>query len=192
MSNAHIINCISDIFIYNEYILSISNMTVWQFMNDEVYNPNKLHSSNIIQQSGIRTTLFIYDCNLIGSRYGLNLLSGSATIIKCSFQQSRMAIILRSSDEFFMQYSDIKNNGQYNGPLMDDAFIDMYIYAGFQAAWSSNIILENNTFSGFDPRGLIYFLECSTILLQNNIINVDISGLYYNISSKFLHFDRIC
>ena len=89
ISNAHITNSIFRFFIYNQYILSIWNMTMLPSMYDEVYDPNKLYSSYIIKQSGTQPKLFMSGNNFIGAYRGVFAISGSVTIINCSFQQMR-------------------------------------------------------------------------------------------------------
>ena len=50
--------------------------------------------------------------------------------------------------------------------------------------------MEYNTFSGFNSVALLYFISCDSILFKDNIINVDISGIYYDISLMICHFEK--
>ena len=75
-----------------------------QSVNGEEYNPNALHSDRIISQIGTQSILYIYAGKLVGSYYGVTLISGSATLINCSFQRSRIAVQSQAIDEFIMEY----------------------------------------------------------------------------------------
>ena len=138
-----------------------------------IYSPNDLRSYYIIYQLGIVSSLHLNDGYFIGSFSGVALSSGSATIINCSFQQMSQAISLWDVDGFTMKYSEIKNNGQYNGPFISDYDRDTYETAGFEIWSSNNIIISHTVFSGFDPRGLIYIQESSSILFEDNTMNAE-------------------
>ena len=107
---------------YNSNRLSISNTKISQSQINGEYYPNDLHSYNIIYHSGSLNVLYVFNGNFIGSYYGIYLESGSAKIINCSLQQSRVALYAEGVDEFIMQYCEIKNNGKYNGPFPYELF----------------------------------------------------------------------
>ena len=90
-----------------------------------------------------------------------------------------------------MQRCEIKDNGKYNGPL---TFIDEFEslrsnipFPVYLTSIDNYYLIENNTFSGFNPYGIIHFWNVpntSSCWFQNNVIMVDISGIYYNISDE--------
>ena len=179
ISNGYIINTVCFNFIYNTNELSIINTKILQSM-DGKYNPNNLHSNAIISQDGSESVLYIYNSYFIGSYYGISSTLGSVEIINCTLQQMAIAIDILYADKFILQYSEIKNNGRYNGPFQEEVEGD---YTNFPIKFDYNdiIIVENNIFYGFDPNGFIISLFGSAFLFQNNIIMVDTSGIYYNI-----------
>ena len=94
IGNADIRNTICYALIWNEYQLSMNDITVTQYTTD-IYNRNDLHSRRIIYQSGIAPSLYLDKGYFVGSYFGVYLSSASATIINCSFQQMAQAIRLR-------------------------------------------------------------------------------------------------
>ena len=189
ISNALITNTIAEDFIYNQYRLSLSNVTILNGYNEDKYDPNDLHSNQILLQSGSESFLYIVDSLFIGSGKGVAVQVGSATILDSSFQNSLFAIVTIASDEFIMKYCKIKNNGHYYGSFMSDYDSNRFRTTGFIIWGGKRVELSYNTFSGFDPRGLLYIAASSSILLENNVINVDISGLYYHVPCEYIHFE---
>ena len=51
----------------------------------------------------------------------------------------------------------------------------------------ANIIIEDNTFRGFDPNGTMRMYQSSSCLIQITIIMVDMSERYYNISHEHIY-----
>ena len=70
-------------------------------------------------------------------------MSGSATIINCSLQQSVVAVYAFTNDPVIIQLSEIKNIGIYNGPFSDDIFgvLDLFLCIYFIGV----IILSSKT-----------------------------------------------
>ena len=84
-----------------------------------------------------------------------------------------------------LQYTEIKNSGQYHGRF------DRLGYGGsLDIQYSNDVIISHTSFSGFDPRGLIHISVSTSILFEDNVINVDISDLYYNVSDQYIHFEE--
>ena len=175
--------------ISNQYLLSISNLSVLNVIDNDIYDPNGLHAYVLIVQSSIESNLFLYDVYLVGSTEAIVISACSASIINCTFQQSRRALLVKGANSFIMRKSKIRNNGQYYAGFVTDYHRIVYETAGFQITESKNIIISESIFSGFDPKGLIHIKESSSISFTDNMINVDISNLYYDVPKDGIYFD---
>eukprot|EP01083_Nonionella_stella_P299888 1021063_1 len=60
--------------------------------------------------------------------------------------------------------------------------------AGMQVHSSYDITLINNSFAGFDRKGLLDFYDADNIFLKDNTFNVNADQLFYNVPQKHLQF----
>eukprot|EP01084_Bolivina_argentea_P159320 277480_1 len=176
--------CVS--FIINRYALVINNLFI--FANMMNYNPNDLHSSAIIIQEGLQPTVLINNSILTGAQFQLFLSTGKAGLYSTIFQNSFTAIMTYSMEEFVMSDCQVKNNGRFNGPISTDQYSLNTPGQGIKIFQSSNIVLNNNTISAFDPNGLLMYQMSTNITTSHNTFDINAQELYYNVSSDELYF----
>ena len=80
---------------------------------------------------------------------------------------------------------------QYYGAFdQDQVYVDdtdgSFATPGLQISYCNYIFISNNIFSGYDAQGLIWIVDSSNILFIANELNIDTSGLYYDILLKYL------
>lgn len=127
----------------------------------------------------INQTLNLNNGNLVGSFRGIRFLAGSTIIVNSSFEQMWQSMQVINWDSFIMKYSTFKNNGQYYGKFVTDYYRNTYVTAAFGVLLSSNVVITNNIFTGFEPEGFIYIQQSSSVLMANNVLIIDITTLYY-------------
>eukprot|EP01084_Bolivina_argentea_P309866 536024_1 len=187
ITNIILANTICYIFLKNEYSLSVSELSfVSSFERN--YNPNLLHSHIIIWQSGRPSSLYVSASNFIGSQTHLHILGGTADIRNSNFQNSNQVFITWTENiGFVMDNCEIRNSGVWNAAFESDEYIENF-YSQSQIGYSSNVIIRNSKFSGFNVMGFLLCRYSTNVSLINNTFNIDTSDLYYNISTDNLAF----
>eukprot|EP01083_Nonionella_stella_P205245 747594_1 len=169
-------------------VRNLAVLSVYNLSFDSInHNPTELHSYSIIEQAGIYAFLSVHHSNFIGTSTQIALFGGKAQLFHSIFQQSAIAISIGDTEQLLMVGCEIKNNGLYYGPFTDDRYYN-YMTAGMQVHSSYDITLINNSFAGFDRKGLLDFYDADNIFLKDNTFNVNADQLFYNVPQKHLQF----
>ena len=184
ISNSNISQTICYWFIFNANYLNFINVSI----NTELENPNNLYSVAIVGQSGLISSSTITYSHLTGPMWCIYVFSGSLYITNSTLQNSTTAIQSPLSNEIIIDNCDILYNGAYNGIFMSEYNVETRLTVGVQMWDSECIILRNNRILGFDPHGLVMLVYSNNITVYQNTFNIDASGLFYNISDRFLEF----
>eukprot|EP01084_Bolivina_argentea_P047931 88365_1 len=191
INNMLIRKLLSNTVIWNKNSLSVFNLT---FDPAETinYNPNVLQSTNIIYQSGIDSVLFIHGSHFVGSYFQIDLYAGTAEIYDSIFENCSSAVMVESMNKFVMKNCKIINSGGFYGTC---SFIENEINVdlenstiALQITGSSNIIVNENMFSCYDPYGLILIKNATNVSLISNTFHINAQWLFYNISADRIGF----
>ena len=172
---------ISYAFIINEGALSVIDLSFTpSFIQN--YNPNSLHSSRIITQIGSESFSSIKKSSFIGSYYSISVTGGSVEIINTEFERSNLPLNIKNVDPLTVTNCTFVNIGVYYGSIPFES-IDV---AGITIISSNDVTFSYNTIMGFEQYGFLSLSDCTNASIIDNIINIDITNPFYNVSSSLL------
>eukprot|EP01084_Bolivina_argentea_P221127 374601_1 len=180
IENINIKQTICYIFVTNQFMLSITNLSIINSLS--VYNPNDLHSIRIIYQKWILSSLFISNSYFIGSQFQIWLSTGTAEIDRCIFENSSMAMKIQSVSSMTIRDCKIYNNGRFNGPFQSNQHVDSTNFGAIMISDSNAIALIDTNISGYDPRGILFFFVTTNVTLKGITIDIEPNEIYYNLS----------
>eukprot|EP01084_Bolivina_argentea_P039831 73601_1 len=137
--------------IYNEGNLAVFNLSYETNDISTRFDPNSLHSTSIIYQSGSESALFVHYSLFSNSYSQIYIDGGSAEIFYSIFQDGNVAIYVDHANKFVMSECDIINNGPYNGPFISDEYSVIYHTKSMIIINSEDILISNNNYFGFSP-----------------------------------------
>lgn len=95
------------------------------------------------------------------------------------FQLNTVPIETYWADSVTIEKCDFANFGLFSGP-----YSDWYEDSGLRFLSSDDVELTDNTFSAYNPDGLIIFDDVSKVELDNNVFEINSTGLLYEVQAE--------
>eukprot|EP01084_Bolivina_argentea_P239804 402980_1 len=172
-----------DNFIHNEGLLFINDA---RFNLRNYFNPNALQSLTLIYQTAPTASINISNSHLIGGYKQIKLNTGILYASNVKFEDTATAIFATSSTGIIIHRCDFNRVGRYFSNLRGLKYGIRGDLTIISFRESSNIIISNNRFSGYDHKGLIYGHGLVDVIIKDNDFTVNITNFYYDVSTSHL------
>eukprot|EP01083_Nonionella_stella_P066591 175475_1 len=172
-------------FIGNSNILSVKSLVVTP--NHVHYDANALHSDTIIYQTDVAAETVINQCNFYG---GISQISAENShqleVYNSTFQSAKRALFIDSLQHMTFANCTTKNIGRYFSQVYSEFELNYFGNEPLQFWGTDNIVISDNVIHGYDPDGLILFLDNRNAITIGNEFHIDSTNQLYRVIDQII------